>query len=124
MTFQYSTTTVTITGAAYPIQYRVTRKQNLQKYENGAAVVFDRDQRQNFIIIEIAGTHAQHEAIRDFIRTVVLFSKYAFTLTPDAGVDIGNGVDATASVRYWSSNFIETMTQYHSYRYRMVLRYT
>lgn len=122
MTLVYSTTTVTITGSAYPIQYRVKRKQNRQKYENGAAVVYDRDKTESFIVLEIAGTHSEHEAIRDFIHTKTLFAKNAFTFTPDAGVDAGGGDGVAVSVRYWSSNFVESMVQYHSYRYKMLLR--
>lgn len=122
MTFVYSGTTVTVTGAIYPVDRKVTRKQNRLKAENGAAIVYDRDQEQAFIAINLTGTHAEHVDIRNFFIGSVLFQKYAFTLTPDTGVNLGNGDGVAVTARYFSSNFVETMAQYHSYSYQLLLR--
>jgi len=122
MTLSYSGTTITITGTILPVSRKVTRKQNRLKNEAGAAVVYDRDQEQTQIVLNITGPHTSHAAIRNFIITTILFQKYPFTLTPDIGVNLGNGDGVAVTARYLSSNFAEIMMAYHSYGYQLALR--
>lgn len=122
MTFQYEETTVTITGSIYPLSWKVSRKQNRLKDQSGAVATYDRDQHQEFVVINLTGTHSEHAAIRDFIISTVCFQQTPFSVIPDAGVDLGNGEGFEVTARYFSSNFSEVMNQYHSYTYQLILR--
>lgn len=122
MTFEYDEITVTVHGSIYPLTWKVTRKQNRLKDQAGAAVVYDRDQQQEFIVINLTGTHSEHAAIRNFIISTVCFQQNTFSVIPDAGVDLGNGEGLEVTARYFSSNFSEIMNQYHSYTYQLILR--
>lgn len=93
--FTYSTTTVTVNrNPSYDSDFSFRRaNQYSQETVDGALKTYDGG--PNILIGEIVlrnVSKAEGDALRNFIKTTVLFELYQFTITPPANTDIGGGV--------------------------------
>ena len=122
MTFQLGATTVTIDAMLFPVERRATRHQTFSTAGDGTRRVYDRGFNDENIKLVIKDDHDNLTNIRTFIEDTVKMRLTPFTLTPDSGVDLGNGDGTGITARYWDSNFIETMVSWHQYRYILQIR--
>lgn len=122
MTWVNGATTVTITTAGYPLKTEWTTKQNRMKFEDGSVAVYDRDRWQVFYTFNIRLKNSTHAALRDFIRSTLTYRYNTFTLTPDAGIDLGLGDGVAVTARYWDSNLMEDWSKYNTQDFQVKIR--
>ncbi len=122
MIWTKSATAITVNGTIYPLPTQWQKKQNVFKFENGSVAVYDRGKLEVFYRLQLAA-NSNYATIRNFIRNTIVFRKYSFTVTPDAGVDLGYGDGVDTPVRYWSDNLDDENIGYGSRRYEIILRF-
>lgn len=105
MTFTYSATTITVgNGLILPTTLPdVTHAETRGTFEDGSPYVYDHATNEYLYECRVRCTETQKNDLFTFIKNTIQFGKYAFTVTPDSGINWGrdNGVALTA-VRYWS----------------------
>ena len=119
MTITSGANTVTFDATLYPVNRQVQRHQSYSISGDGTARVKDRAIKNEMFTLLIKDDHDNLSNIRSFIENKVKLRLTAFTLTPDPGVNLGNGDGGAVTVRYWDSNFIETQYTYQRYKYTM-----
>jgi len=113
---------VTFDGTFFPFTYESVRYQSRGVCEAGKPQVRDLGVRARFLKIQFKCKHDKLQDIRDFIFNVCRMGLYTFTLDPEGPYYLEASENATATVRYWSSNFLEKQYVYHRYLYEMVVR--
>jgi len=108
--------------AEYPLTYEMNRFQNKGISEDRQVIIKDLSLLEEFITINVKDFHNHVTEIRNFIIEICKFALNTFTLTPDAGHDLGNGDGGAVTVRYVSSNFIETQYKYQRFKYQFKVR--
>jgi len=106
----------------YPVIYEARRAQRRDVSANGAPYVRDLNFKTRFVTLALKNKHAKITALRSFIMDVCRFRLYTFTVTPPAGINLGEGDAGETTVRYWDSNFVEKQNVYQRYRYEMTLK--
>jgi hypothetical protein len=123
MIFTKGGTSLTMDRCLYPLLRRVELQQNIGVSEDSIAVVYDNDTTEVFIELDFKHyTYAELDTLRNFFVNTARLALYTITLTPPAGVNLGNGDGGGVVCRYWSSTFLEIMNFYQVYNYKMLLR--
>lgn len=122
MTFAYGPTSVQLHGIIMPYPLRVQRLNSVGLAADGIVKVRDEGVVESYIDIVIREDHDVIYQVRSFLKETVKLAKLPFTVTPDAGVDLGAGDGVALTVHYWSSDFMESMFAWHQYEYNLMLR--
>jgi len=122
MTFTYGATSLQVNGIILPYSMQINRYQSLGIASNAAVKIRDEAVSELFIDMVIREGHRKLASIRSFFEDTVKLSKYAFYLLPDSGIDFLGGDGVQISVIYWSSDFIESMPNWHAYEYNLRVR--
>lgn len=109
MVFTSGATVVTVNGAQPDANLpAVEAKQTRDVAEDGTAYVYDQTTREWLFEVRLRLTNSQRSALRSFFHSTVQYSKTAFSLTPDAGLDLGKGAGVQlTNVRLWQSGYTE-----------------
>jgi hypothetical protein len=118
----YGTTTITIGGILYAVNYEATRSQNFGESEDGTVRVYDRSAKIQFYRFVIKEPHSKISALRTFIEDTVKLRLNTISFTPDAGQNAGAGDGTAITARIWQSNLSEEQYVYHRYKYSIILR--
>jgi len=122
MIFTKDTSSVTFKATLFPLVFQTERTQHVNVAESGQMRVYDRGTQAKFIKLQIRDNYTNLLAIRDFINVTCNMMANTFLLSPDTGIDMGNGDGGAMTVRYWDSNFVEIQNFYHQYFYELLLR--
>lgn len=113
--------TVDLPGPEFGHTYRVERYQNIGIAENGDVLAYDKQVNSYWIKCRIQCSYAGATALRDFLTSTVKFGYATFSLTPDNGVDIGNGLGGSVAVR-WIPGIYEEIA-YAPSRYEIAMEF-
>lgn len=125
MVFSLGPTVVTINGAQPDANLpAIEAKQTRDVAEDGTAYIYDQTTREWFFELRLRLTNSQRSALRSFFHSTVQYSKTAFSLTPDAGLDLGKGAGVQlTNVRLWQGSYTERpMAGSSRYLVSLVLR--
>ena len=109
MLFISGATTVTLNGCQPQTNLpNIEARQTRDVAEDGTVYVYDKTTREWFFELKLRVSNSQRSAVRSFFHTVVQYSKTAFSLTPDAGIDLGKGAGVQlTNVRLWQDGYSE-----------------
>ena len=125
MTFTYSATTITVPGFMLPASIpTLEHKQAKGEFEDGSPFVYDHAVNVYLYECQVRCTLAQKRDLFTFIKNTIQFGKYAFTVTPDALVNLGRGDgNPLTAVRYWSDTLpIEIQRSNANFTFKFLLR--
>ena len=101
MTFTRLGNSVTVKGVQLPFARSESPMQNMMTAINGKVFVYNRNWREDLIQIKVIDSIANIETLRAWMQANIVGSLNSFTLTPDTGVNAGNGNGQPVTVRIW-----------------------
>lgn len=123
MTFTYSATSVTLPGSiANSTEVSVEKQQNVLEYEDGSVDVRDRSVGKWFIKLRFFTDSSTANSVRSFMHETIQYQRYAFTFTPDAGIDAGAGAGVAVTARLWQKNYTEKYITSNRVEFSLILR--
>jgi len=124
MTFAYSTTTITITSALFPVGVRLEHYDSAGETEDGQALGYSYGVNAYFVTMRIRCDATLRTSLRDFYKTKVLGRAREFILTPDTGVDLGAGSGTViTTARIWQADFPENFEAWDLFYVDLVIRH-
>ncbi len=125
MTFTYSATTITPPSPNFGDTKVVpVKKQNRHAMEDGTARVYTRSTVEWLIYLTLRCSYSELIALRNFFKNTVYYSRYAFTFTPDSGMNAGAGLGTAVTVRLWQDDIPEPYDAPGKFTVNVVLRTT
>jgi len=120
MQFTYGVGSVTFNGQLYPVTLNPKRRQLINEQTNGAVKVRDYGYAVKYWSIVCKASSTVKGNMRNFYDAYIRGMYNAFTCTPDANQDMGNGAGNPVTVR--CENYSEQMVGYSRYIITIQLR--
>lgn len=123
MIFTYGATVVTLPANRFNNQYPGFKHQvDTLTATDGQVVTYAGAFAETFINVRLNLKNSQRSALRSFFMSTVYWSALEFQVTPDIGIDLGNGVNQPLYVRLWQDTYAEVPIAYGIWEVAFVLR--
>ena len=109
MIFTYGATVVNLPANRYGLPYPEFDDHTTQSVAwDGQVTPYNGPYTEIFISVRFRLKEAARAALRDFFLNIVQWGVHAFDVTPDSGIDIGNGAGTELEdVYYWGKPYAE-----------------
>lgn len=109
MIFTYNLTVVTLPANKFGVPYPEFENHTIQIVAtDGQVTCYQGLYTEIFISVRLKLKEAQRAELRDFFMDTVKWGLLPFTVTPDSGIDIGNGAGVElGDVYYWGKSYAE-----------------
>lgn len=123
MMFTYQSTSVQLPANRFNNQYPGFKHQvETLTATDGSVVAYSGAYEEMFINIRLHLKESQRLALRAFFMDAVHWSTLEFQMTPDLGIDLGNGAGQPLYVRLWQDTYAEVPIAYGVWEVAFVLR--